>query len=180
MFNGYGLKVFGPQQWAASHEARWCGSISHDRSQQRGLLNRGLGNYNFFWGHMTRQTGDRDFVDEPGWQLWFDCKNKTHVFQNYITNTCTANTYKELTIRLRRKAFITDLQKRLIGKVTTMLLCIIKLMKGKTHRKHSRHEKIAASVLLKLFNSGNERWYTTDAPLPCAKRRQSKLTNKQY
>ena len=32
----------------------------------------------------------------------------------------------------------------------------IKLMKGKALRKHSLHEKIAASVLLKLFISGNE------------------------
>jgi len=32
----------------------------------------------------------------------------------------------------------------------------IKLMKGKTLRKHSLHEKTAASVLLKLFISGNE------------------------
>jgi len=33
---------------------------------------------------------------------------------------------------------------------------IIKLMKGKALRKHSLHEKTAASVLLKLFISGNE------------------------
>ena len=32
----------------------------------------------------------------------------------------------------------------------------IKLMKGKAVRKHSLHEKTAASVLLKLFISGNE------------------------
>jgi len=31
-----------------------------------------------------------------------------------------------------------------------------KLMKGKALRKHSLHEKTAASVLLKLFISGNE------------------------
>jgi len=31
-----------------------------------------------------------------------------------------------------------------------------KLMKGKALRKHSLHEKIAASVLLKLFISSNE------------------------
>ena len=31
-----------------------------------------------------------------------------------------------------------------------------KLMKGKAPRKHSLHEKTAASVLLKLFISGNE------------------------
>jgi len=31
-----------------------------------------------------------------------------------------------------------------------------KLMKGKVLRKHSLHEKIAASVLLKLFISSNE------------------------
>jgi len=32
----------------------------------------------------------------------------------------------------------------------------IKLMKGKALRKHSLHEKTAASVLLKLFTSGND------------------------
>jgi len=32
----------------------------------------------------------------------------------------------------------------------------MKMMKGKALRKHSLHEKTAASVLLKLFNSGNE------------------------
>ena len=35
------------------------------------------------------------------------------------------------------------------------MICI-KLMKGKAPRKHSLHEKTAASVLLKLFISGNE------------------------
>jgi len=37
-----------------------------------------------------------------------------------------------------------------------------KLMKAL--RKHSLHEKTAASVLLKLFISGNEWCHTTDAP----------------
>jgi len=41
---------------------------------------------------------------------------------------------------------------------------IVKL-KGKALRKHSLHEKTAASVLLKLFISGNEWCHTTDAPL---------------
>jgi len=40
----------------------------------------------------------------------------------------------------------------------------IKLMKGKALRKHSLYENIAASVLLKMFISGNERCHTTDAP----------------
>ena len=40
----------------------------------------------------------------------------------------------------------------------------IKLMKGKALRKHSLHEKTAASVLLKLFISGIEWCHTTDAP----------------
>jgi len=39
----------------------------------------------------------------------------------------------------------------------------IKLMKGKALRKYSLHEKKAASVLLKLFISGNEGSQTTDA-----------------
>jgi len=39
-----------------------------------------------------------------------------------------------------------------------------KLMKGKALRKHSLHEKTAASVLLKLFISSNEWCHTTDAP----------------
>jgi len=40
----------------------------------------------------------------------------------------------------------------------------IKLMKGKALMKHSLHKKTAASVLLKLFISGNEWCHTTDAP----------------
>jgi len=36
------------------------------------------------------------------------------------------------------------------------LIAKIKLMKGKALRKHSLHEKTAASVLLKLFISSNE------------------------
>ena len=40
----------------------------------------------------------------------------------------------------------------------------IKLMKGKAPRRHSLHEKTAASVLLKLFISGNAWFHTTDAP----------------
>ena len=40
----------------------------------------------------------------------------------------------------------------------------IKLMKGKTLTKHSMHEKTAASVSLKLSNSGNEWCHNTDAP----------------
>jgi len=39
-----------------------------------------------------------------------------------------------------------------------------KLMKGKALRKHSLHEKTAASVLLKLFISGNEKNATPLAP----------------
>jgi len=38
-------------------------------------------------------------------------------------------------------------------------------MKGKALRKHSLHEKTAASVLLKLVISSNEWCHTTDAPL---------------
>jgi len=42
--------------------------------------------------------------------------------------------------------------------IATKIKCLryIKLMKGKALRKHSLHEKTAASVLLKLFISGNE------------------------
>jgi len=40
----------------------------------------------------------------------------------------------------------------------------LKLRKGKALRKHSPHGKIAGSVLLKLFISGNERCNTTDVP----------------
>jgi len=39
----------------------------------------------------------------------------------------------------------------------------IKLIKGKALRKQDLHEKIAASVLLKLFISGNETCHTTDS-----------------
>jgi len=38
-------------------------------------------------------------------------------------------------------------------------------MKGKALRKHSLRGKIAASVLLKLFISSDERCHTTDATL---------------
>ena len=41
---------------------------------------------------------------------------------------------------------------------------VLKLMKGKALKKHRLHEKTAASVLLKLFISGNEWCHTTDAP----------------
>jgi len=40
--------------------------------------------------------------------------------------------------------------------LTTAVVSNIKLMKGKALRKHSQHEKTAASVLLKLFISSNE------------------------
>jgi len=43
-----------------------------------------------------------------------------------------------------------------LGKSITQASCNIKLMKGKALRKHSLHEKTAASVLLKLFISGYE------------------------
>jgi len=41
-------------------------------------------------------------------------------------------------------------------------------MKGKALRKHSLHEKTAASVLFKLFISSNAWCHTTDAPKPWA------------
>jgi len=40
----------------------------------------------------------------------------------------------------------------------------IKLMKGKALRNRSLHGKTAASALLKLFISGNEKCQITDAP----------------
>jgi len=43
----------------------------------------------------------------------------------------------------------------------------IKLMKRKTLRKNSLHEKTAASVLFKLFISSNKWCHTTDALLFC-------------
>jgi len=42
-----------------------------------------------------------------------------------------------------------------LSKLNLFSKCI-KLMKGKALRKHSLHEKTAASVLLKLFISSNE------------------------
>ena len=51
------------------------------------------------------------------------------------------------------------------GYITTYSKCedrlSIKLMKGKALRKHSLHQKTAASVLLKLFISSNEWCHTT-------------------
>ena len=61
--------------------------------------------------------------------------------------------------------------------VSFKLLFYIKLMKGKAFRKHSLHEKTAASVLLKLFISSNERCHSivqstdkvyTKVPMPTA------------
>ena len=43
-------------------------------------------------------------------------------------------------------------------------------MKGKALRKHNLLWNTAASVLLKLFISGNERCHTTDAPSALAER----------
>jgi len=43
----------------------------------------------------------------------------------------------------------------LINAIKTTCM-VIKLIKGKAPRKHSLHEKTAASVLLKLFISSNE------------------------
>ena len=43
-----------------------------------------------------------------------------------------------------------------ICKIPRTCILFIKLMKGKALRKHSLREKTAASVLLKLFISGNE------------------------
>ena len=51
-------------------------------------------------------------------------------------------------------------------------------MKGKALRKHSLHEKTAASVLLKLFISSNEWCHTTDALL--AHKRNSIFKCKQH
>jgi len=53
----------------------------------------------------------------------------------------------------------------------------IKLMKGKALRKHSVHGKTAASVLLKLYISGNERCHTTDAPSTWAELLFSNVNN---
>ena len=54
----------------------------------------------------------------------------------------------------------------------------IKLMKGKALRKHSLHEKTAASVLLKLFISGNKWCHTHWRPL--AHERNSIFKCKQH
>jgi len=50
-------------------------------------------------------------------------------------------------------------------------------MKGKALRKHSLHEKTAASVLLKLFISGNEWCHTTDAPYRMSRTPFSNVNN---
>ena len=58
-----------------------------------------------------------------------------------------------------------------------MHICETKLMKGKALRKHSLHEKTAASVLLKLFISGNEWCHTTDAPYRMSRTPFSNVNN---
>jgi len=42
---------------------------------------------------------------------------------------------------------------------------LIQLRQEKALTKHSLHEKIAVSVLLKQFITGNEKCYTTNTPL---------------
>ena len=54
-----------------------------------------------------------------------------------------------------RIVFVRHIVVRLIIFKIIFKFCI-KLMKGKALRKHSLHEKTAASVLLKLFISSNE------------------------
>ena len=48
-------------------------------------------------------------------------------------------------------------------KLVSFKMCV-QLKKKETPGKHSLHVKIAASVLLKLFITGNKISYTTDAP----------------
>jgi len=47
-------------------------------------------------------------------------------------------------------------------------MCQIKPIKGKALRKQGLYGEKAASVLLKLFISGNERCHTVDSPAPSA------------
>jgi len=48
-------------------------------------------------------------------------------------------------------------------------------MKGKTLKKHSLHDKIAASVLLKLFISSNE-WLVVNKKIKVSEKRNSWVT----
>ena len=60
--------------------------------------------------------------------------------------------------------FCTFYKNRKSTMIIQMTRTLIKLMKRKALRKHSLHEKTAASVFLKLFISSNEWCHTTDAP----------------
>jgi len=52
-------------------------------------------------------------------------------------------------------------------------------MKGQTLRKHSLYGKTAASVLLRIIISGNERCHTIDAPSRMSETSFSNVNNKQ-
>jgi len=52
-------------------------------------------------------------------------------------------------------------------------------MKGNALRKQSLYGKIAASVLLKMFISGNERCHSTDTPSACEELFLSHVNNIQ-
>jgi len=63
---------------------------------------------------------------------------------------------------------------------TEILVFNLYLEKGKAFRKHCLHGKIAASVLLKLFTSGNKRCYTTDAPYRMSEPLLLNKNNRQF
>jgi len=67
-----------------------------------------------------------------------------HILQSFI--------YKHMTFIKGKMQSI----KQSLQTICIFDLPFVKLMKGKALRKHSLHEKTAASVLLKLFISGNK------------------------
>jgi len=112
-------------------------------------------------------------VESKNWKLSNTAELKYHntimvvlylTFQNYVFNSTNEGPHQSFLT-----ASTTYLCWRIALSFFTYInsystLIKIKLRKGKALRKHNPHGKTAASVLLKLFISGNERCHTIDAP----------------
>jgi len=95
------------------------------------------------------QADNQCFVVSPLYRWWWSCPRRAR--------TCTRSWY---TWRPSTALLPTSLSTWTLT-VSGTAGVYTKLMKGKALRKHSLHEKTAASVLLKLFISSNEWCHTT-------------------
>ena len=87
--------------------------------------------------------------------------NINEMHQNGLQHVSVVKLYYKITIVNNVYVlgmYVLRLVMNLTGLCVVNVICnsTIKLMTGKALRKHSLHEKTAASVLLKLFISGNE------------------------